>query len=241
MSASSRSRMGTAPTTQHSGASPRCQVGCSSPVARRTSRMPTRRSRPISEPTRQIGRYRVEREVGRGGMAVVYLAHQLDLDAPVALKELSGLLAASPTATSRFVQEARLTRSLNHWNIVTVYEYFEHDGLPYIAMEFLPRGPLRPLVGVLTPVQILGVLDGILAGLAHAGEHGIVHRDLKPENVMCTGDGGVKIADFGIAKAYDRVAAANLTPAGEFNGSPPYVSPEHVSGKPATPASDLYA
>jgi Protein kinase domain len=90
-------------------------------------------------------------------------------------------------------------------------------------------------------VQIIGVLDGMLAGLAHAGEHGIVHRDLKPENVMCTGDGGVKIADFGIAKAYDRVAAANLTPPGEFNGSPAYVSPEQVRGAAATPASDLYA
>ena len=174
-------------------------------------------------------------------MAVVYLARQRDLDSPVALKELAGLLAADVTATSRFVREARLTRSLNHRNIVTVYEYFEHGGLPYIAMEYLPRGPLRPLVGALSLAQVIGVLDGILAALAHADEHRIVHRDLKPENVMRSDDGGVKIADFGIAKAHDEIATANLTPTGEFVGAPAYVSPEQVLGSEATAASDLYA
>jgi serine/threonine protein kinase len=190
---------------------------------------------------RQIGQYEVEHEIGRGGMAVVYLARQLGLDRAVALKELAGLHATDPTATSRFVREARLAGSLNHRNIVTVYEYLEHGGVPYIAMEFLPSGSLRPLVGALSLVQTLGVLDGILAGLAHACEHGIVHRDLKPENVMRSDDGSVKIADFGIAKAQDDVANANLTPAGEFVGAPAYVSPEQVLGAEATAASDLYA
>ena len=190
---------------------------------------------------REIGRYRIEREIGRGGMAVVYLARQLDLDRSVALKELAGLHAADATATSRFLLEARLAGSLNHSNIVTVYEYFEHDGIPYIAMEFLPRGSLRPLVGLLALAHVIGVLDGILAGLAHADEHRIVHRDLKPENVMRSDDGGVKIADFGIAKAHDEIATANLTPAGEFVGAPAYVSPEQVLGGAATAASDLYA
>jgi len=174
-------------------------------------------------------------------MAVVHLAQQLDLERAVALKELAGLHATDATATTRFVREARLGGSLNHPNIVTVHEYFEHGGLPYIAMEFLARGPLRPLVGTLTDAQIVGVLDGILAGLAHAEEHGIVHRDLKPENVMRTDDGAVKIADFGIATAYDELANANLTPAGEFVGAPGYVSPEQVLGKTATAASDLYS
>jgi serine/threonine protein kinase len=190
---------------------------------------------------RDIGRYRLEREIGRGGMAVVHLARQADLDRPVALKELAGLWATDPTATTRFLREARLGGSLNHPNIVVVHEYFEHGGVPYIAMEFLPRGPLRPLVGTLTDPQVVGVLDGILAGLSHADEHGIVHRDLKPENVMRTEDGRVKIADFGIATAYDELANANLTPLGEFVGAPGYVSPEQVLGKTATAASDLYA
>jgi serine/threonine protein kinase len=190
---------------------------------------------------REIGRYCIEREIGRGGMAVVYLARQLDLDRSVALKELAGLHATDATATSRFLREARLAGSLNHSNIVTVYEYFEHGGIPYMAMEFLPRGSLRPLVGLLSLAQVIGVLDGILAGLAHADEHRIVHRDLKPENVMRSDDGGVKIADFGIAKAHDEIATANLTPAGEFVGAPAYVSPEQVLGSAATAASDLYA
>src|SRR5215831_21257986 len=122
----------------------------SSLEARRTSRTSTGASLPTSEATlRQIGRYRVEREIGRGGMAVVHLARQLDLDRPVALKELAGLHASDETVTKRFLHEARLAGSLNHPNIVTVYEYFEHDGIPYIAMEFLPRGSLRALVGAL--------------------------------------------------------------------------------------------
>lgn len=190
---------------------------------------------------RQIDDYQLEREIGRGGMGVVYLAHELALHRAVALKELAGLHASDPTATSRFVREARLAGSMSHPNIVTVHRYFEHGGLPYIAMEHLPRGSLRPLVGALSLGQTLGVLDCILAGLAHAAEHGIVHRDLKPENVMRSDEGGVKIADFGIAKAHDDVANAHLTPPGEFVGAPAYVSPEQVLGAEATTASDLYA
>jgi len=175
-------------------------------------------------------------------MAIVHLARQADLERAVALKELAGLWATDTTATMRFLREARLGGSLNHPNIVTVHEYFEHGGVPYIAMEFLPRGPLRPLVGTLSDPQVVGVLAGILAGLAHADEHGIVHRDLKPENVMRTKDGAVKIADFGIATAYyDELANANLTPNGEFVGAAAYVSPEQVLGKTATIASDLYS
>ena len=108
---------------------------------------------------REIGRYRVEHEIGRGGMAVVHLAWQPDLERPVALKELVNL-QADP---ARFLSEARIAGSLNHPNIVVVHEYFEHDGTPYIAMEYLARGSLRPLVGSLTPVQIVGVLDAIHA------------------------------------------------------------------------------
>jgi serine/threonine protein kinase len=190
---------------------------------------------------REIGGFRIERQLGRGGMAIVHLAHQAQLDRAVALKELDRYGATDATATARFVREARLGGSLNHPNIVVVYEYFEHGGVPYIAMEYLARGPLRPLVGRLTDPQVVGVLDGILAGLAHAHEHGIVHRDLKPENVMRTDLGAVKIADFGIATAYDELANANLTPLGEFVGAPGYVSPEQVLGHTATAASDLYS
>ena len=150
---------------------------------------------------RRVGRYQIVRQIGHGGMAVVYLARQQDLDRDVALKELSSFHASAPDMAERFVRESRLAGSLNHPNIVTVLEYFEDGGVPYIAMEYVPRGSLRPYVGHLSPAQVAGVMEGVLAGLAHAEMHGIVHRDLKPENLMVTADGRVKIADFGIAKA----------------------------------------
>src|SRR5262249_4856988 len=147
--------------------------------------------------------YELLREIGRGGMAVVYLARQSDLERNVALKELSALHAADPRRVDRFLRESRLAGALSHPNVVTVHEYFEHEGTAYIAMEHFERGSLRPRVRRLTLAQTAGVLEGVLAGLATAHAAGIVHRDLKPENVMVTADGGAKITDFGIAKALE--------------------------------------
>src|SRR4051812_21831806 len=142
----------------------------------------------------QIGRYEVDREIGRGATATVYLARQVDLGRPVALKELASFHAGDRLFAERFLREAQLGGSLNHPNIVTVYEYFEHDRVPYIAMEYLPRGSLRAYSKRLTTAQVLGVLEGVLAGLEHAEERSVVHRDLKPENLMVADDGTVKIA-----------------------------------------------
>src|SRR5262249_40655157 len=108
-----------------------------------------------------------------------------------------------------------------------VHDYFDHDGTPYIAMEYVERGSLRPYVGQMSLPQVGGVLEGLLAGLTHAESHGIVHRDLKPENLMVTADGRVKIADFGIAKATTKMqTGAFLTATGPTVGSPPYMAPE---------------
>src|SRR5829696_8546933 len=159
---------------------------------------------------RTVGRYGIQRELGRGGMAVVHLARQLDLDRLVALKELAAFHAADPAFARRFVRESRLAGSLVHPNVITVFDYFEHEGTPYIAMEYVDRGSLRPYVGHMSLAQIGGVLEGTLAGLAHAEERRIVHRDLKPENIMVTIEGRVKIADFGIAKATDQVRGASV-------------------------------
>jgi protein kinase-like protein len=193
-----------------------------------------------SAPSRVVGRYEILREVGRGGMAVVWLARQSDLDRSVALKELAAFRAADPGAVSRFLTESRLAGSLNHPNIVTVHDYFEHDGTPYIAMEFFERGSLRQYVDRLTPAQTTGVLEGLLAGLAHAESRGIVHRDLKPENVMVTADGGVKITDFGLARALEAGGKA-LTTTDTAAGTPAYMAPEQAMGKDVGPWTDLYA
>src|SRR5262249_10139000 len=191
---------------------------------------------------RRVGRYELLREVGRGGTAVVYLARQTDLERRVALKELAAFHAADPAFAERFLREARLAGSLNHPNIVTVHEYFEHRGAPFIAMEYFERGSLRSLVGRLTLPQIAGVLDDVLAGLRVAEGRGIVHRDLKPENVMVTVAGAVKITDFGIAKALlETPGSRSLTSSGSTVGTPAYMAPELALGKQIGPWPDLYA
>jgi tRNA A-37 threonylcarbamoyl transferase component Bud32 len=191
---------------------------------------------------RTVGRYEILEELGRGGMATVYLARQADLQRLVALKELSSFRQSDPTFTQRFLRESRLAGSLSHPNIVTVHEYFESGGVPYIAMEYVPRGSLRPHIGHLPLTQVAGVLEGILSALDHAEQHHIVHRDLKPENVMVTEDGRVKLADFGIAKATGQAYRGSfLTVAGTTVGTPNYMAPEQAMGQEVGPWTDLYS
>jgi serine/threonine protein kinase/ABC-type branched-subunit amino acid transport system substrate-binding protein len=188
-----------------------------------------------------IGRYEVLKPIGQGGMAVVYLARQMDLERLVALKELRvAQLPDDPTMAERFLREARMAGSMSHPNIVHVYEHFEHDGTPYIAMEYLKRGSLRPLVGRLTLTQIVGALHGVLEALEHA-EHGrVVHRDLKPENLLVSDQGQIKVADFGIAKARTDTTAG-LTAPNTTLGTPAYMSPEQSRGQELGPYTDLYS
>src|SRR5918999_5768039 len=175
-------------------------------------------------------------------MATVFLARQTDLDRMVALKELSALRQSDPSFTRRFLRESRLAGSLSHPNIVTVHDYFESDGIPYIAMEYVRRGSLRPHIGHVSLSQVAGVLEGILSALDHAEQHHIVHRDLKPENVMVTSEGRVKIADFGIAKATGRIQTSSvLTAAGSTVGTPNYMAPEQAMGREVGPWTDLYS
>src|SRR3954465_6263938 len=189
-----------------------------------------------------VGRYEILREVGRGGMAMVYLARQSDLDRFVALKELGAFHASDPSFAQRFLRESRVAGSLSHPNIVTVHDYFEHEGTPYIAMEYVERGSLRPYVGKITPAPMGGVLEGLLAGLTNAEQNGIVHRDLKPENLMVTSDGRVKIADFGIAKATTKMqTGAFLTATGTTVGTPTYMAPEQAMAQDIGPWTDLYS
>jgi len=191
---------------------------------------------------RVVGRYEIVRQLGRGGMATVHLARQRALDREVALKELHPAHAADAAFARRFLQESRVAGALNHPSVVSVIEYFEHDGAPFIAMEYLERGSLRPLVGRLTLAHVAGVLEGVLGVLAEAAAQGIVHRDLKPENVLLTVDGHAKVADFGIAKALGQLQMTELrTATGAIVGTPAYMAPEQVMGTAVTPATDLYA
>src|SRR6476469_1825676 len=189
-----------------------------------------------------VGRYEILREVGRGGMAMVYLARQSDLDRFVALKELGAFHASDPSFAQRFLRESRVAGSLSHPNIVTVHDYFEHEGTPYIAMEYIERGSLRPYVSRMTFAQVGGVMEGLLAGLTNAESQGIVHRDLKPENLMVTADGRVNAADFGIAKATTKMqTGAFLTATGTTVGTPTYMAPEQAMAQDIGPWPDLYS
>jgi serine/threonine protein kinase len=191
---------------------------------------------------RTVGRYEILSEVGRGGMAYVYRARQVDLGRNVALKELSAFHAADPMVAERFVRESRVAASLSHPNIVTVHDFFQEHGTPYIAMEYLERGSLRGYMKRLDLPQVAGVLEGLLAGLTHAEAAEIVHRDLKPENLLVTSDGSVKIADFGIAKAQRSVAAGPaLTATGSTVGTPTYMAPEQAMARDIGPWTDLYS
>jgi predicted Ser/Thr protein kinase len=191
---------------------------------------------------RTVGRYEILEELGRGGMATVFLARQTDLDRLVALKELSAFRQADPAFTQRFLRESRLAGSLSHPNIVTVHDYFEYDGAPYIAMEYVDGGSLRPHIGHISLTQVAGVVEGILSALDHAEHRGIVHRDLKPENVMVTAQGRVKITDFGIAKATGTANQSSfLTAAGTTVGTPNYMAPEQAMGQEVGPWTDLYS
>ena len=175
-------------------------------------------------------------------MATVFLARQADLDRLVALKELSVFRQADPAFTQRFLRESRLAGSLSHPNIVTVHDYFENDGIPYIAMEYVTGGSLRPHIGHMSLTQVAGTLEGMLSALDHAEHHQIVHRDVKPENVLVTGQGRVKITDFGIAKARGSASTGSfLTATGTTVGTPNYMAPEQAMGQEVGPWTDLYS
>jgi Protein kinase domain len=196
----------------------------------------------VTEVLRTVGRFELLQEVGRGGMAVVWLARQTDLDRKVALKELAPFHAADPAFAARFLRESRIAGGLNHPNIVTVHDYLEAEGVPFISMEYMEHGSLRPLVGRLSLAQVAYVLEGMLAGLAYAEQQGIVHRDLKPENVMVRADGQVKIADFGIAKAFNQASSSGFhTVTGTTVGTPAYMAPEQAMAKELGPWTDLYS
>jgi serine/threonine-protein kinase len=187
------------------------------------------------------GRYHITERIAAGGMGEVYRAHDAVLAREVAIKVLHRSLSGDQGFVDRFRREARAAATLNHPNIVAVYDWGAVDGIYYMVMEYVHGRSVREILnakGALQPGQAGAVLDQTLAALDHAHAKGIVHRDLKPENILITTEGVVKLTDLGLARAF---ADAKSTRAGAVTGTVQYLAPEQIRGEPADPRSDLYS
>jgi serine/threonine protein kinase len=195
---------------------------------------------PLPKPAR-IGKYEVTEVIGRGGMGIVYRATDPRIGRPVAIKVLTGIFSEDSELLARFYREAKSTGSLQHQNIVTVYELGDQDGFPYLVMEYLEGESLDSIISSHRPLSIsekLGIMIRVLDGLSFAHERGIIHRDIKPANIVVLKNGTVKIVDFGIA----HVGGNRLTRTGEIVGSIYYMSPEQLNDSGELDArTDVYS
>ena len=200
---------------------------------------------------RTLSHYEVLEKIGSGGMGEVFRARDTRLGRDVAIKVLSADVVADANRRRRFEQEARAASALNHPNIVHIYEIGEHEGTPFIAMEYIEGVTLRELIssGALAPKKMLELAAQIAQGLAKAHAADIVHRDLKPENMMLTTDGHVKILDFGLAKLLSPVQSdpdgptftKHGTDPGTVMGTASYMSPEQALGKSLDARTDVFS
>ena len=188
-----------------------------------------------------LGTYEVHGELGRGGMATVYLAHEISLDRKVAIKVMSPALVHGPGMAERFKREARTAAHLSHPNIIPVYAVREADGLLFFVMKLVEGTPLEAImkeVGKLPLPMIEAILAQVGGALGYAHRHGVVHRDIKPSNIIIDDEGWAIVTDFGIAKVKE---SEGLTQSGVAVGTPTYMSPEQCAGGTITGASDQYS
>src|SRR5438552_11905621 len=192
-------------------------------------------------------RYDILSTLGKGGMGVVYRAHDRQLDEDVALKVLRPeVVKDDPTLLERFKQEIKLARRITHRNVLRTHDFGETAGTPYISMEYLEGVALKDLLrnkGALPLGVGLRIAKQMCQGLEAAHQQGVVHRDIKPQNVLILPEtGDLKIMDFGIARVSEmKAGAAGLTSTGTVMGTPDYMPPEQAQGQPADFRSDIYS
>jgi len=188
-----------------------------------------------------LGEYEIHGELGRGGMAAVYLAHEIALDRKVAIKVISQSLVGGEDLVERFRREARTAASLSHPNIIPIYAVRDVEGLLYFVMKLVDGRPLDTIVREAAPLPIStvqAIFSQVGGAVGYAHRRGVVHRDLKPGNILVDDEGWCVVTDFGIAKVAESVG---LTTSGMMVGTPSYMSPEQCLGKDVGPASDQYA
>ena len=188
----------------------------------------------------QIGKYKIVELVGEGAMGTVYRATDSVLGRTVAVKVMNASIARQQDHRQRFLREAQAAGSLQHPNVVTIYDLGELDGHLFIAMEFVHGTDLEKLMTAVEPLKLQSKLDiivDVLMGLSYAHKHGIIHRDIKPANIRVGEDGHAKIMDFGVA----HLASSDMTRTGLVVGTPSYMAPEQVMGGKAVPGTDLFA
>ena len=189
-------------------------------------------------------RYEIQQRIGRGGMADVFLARDLLLDRPVAIKVLFPEFAVDPNFVERFRREAQSAANLNHPNIVGVYDWGQYANTYFMAMEYVQGRTLADILranGHVNSQQAAEIASEVAAALGFAHRNGVVHRDIKPANILIGMNGQVKVADFGIARAMNAPTESNLTQAGSVMGTATYFSPEQAQGAQPDPRSDLYS
>ena len=189
-----------------------------------------------------IGGFKLEKELGRGGMGVVFKAHELSLNRKIALKVLASRLSSNDEFIQRFKREAQVIAALKHPNIVSVLSYGEDQGLHYFAMEYVSGKDLGEILlekRVIPFDEALAIVRQVADALAEAGAKGVVHRDIKPSNIMIDDLGAAFVTDFGVAHFAE--ASEKLTQTGLFLGTPEYASPEQATGRPLDVRSDIYS
>jgi serine/threonine protein kinase len=184
--------------------------------------------------------YRVVSKIGRGGSSIVYLAERESDKQQVVLKILNATAGLDEILLQRFVQEFDIISSIDHPNVVKIYDRGFSDRHAYIAMEYFPDGSLAEVIPKgLSARQALSLLAQVASALREVHNRGIIHRDIKPGNLMARADGSIVLADFGIAKRLGN--DLGHTRHGELYGTPYYISPEQIEGRPATMQSDIYS